>query len=178
MMIAVTSRTSRVLVALLLSAMATSGCLITAPIAEHVPPANQAPRIVPEGVYPAESVVRVSLGRGVRTEFKLSLIADPDLRDTLYVRWFLNYYKGPQASEICSMPAGFPPPPEQTAQRKVEITCAVAHNDPRLRAGETAVLEVIVADRQPEPYDVKPYLKAFKKGALSDARSWVLLVEP
>ena len=123
------------------------GCVMP-PDAEYVQtPVDLAPRIESPGPAPYLGVVEQALACD---RLYSANITDPDLNDTLYWRWFLDWHRHPaQTSEITVVV-------RDAQTQTVTVSFKVPGNDERFDAltTEPHIVELLVADRPflPEPH--------------------------
>jgi len=153
------------------------GCVLYIPA---LPPeeTNRPPRIEPNGITPERLVTiqRRSTTTPSSTTFTVTTLSDLDLGDTLYVYWLLDFERTPQASLRCNI-APVTPQTSQKAERTVDLSCQIFHNDPALQSKRIIILDLIVSDRPPigQFPGASPQL-GFEQGALWDRWSWYLEV--
>ena len=150
-------RRLRMRAALAVGVLASSSCLLPqeTQILQPIPPTNRPPRIVEDQVSPSR-VVHTPNGPDCKLHFSL-YAADPDLQDTLYVRWYAYMNFQP---DLAPLPNDQVIPADNPATSEIRNTSAVldidfAAENP-LRQEGTYAVEALVADgplvnRLPQP---------------------------
>jgi hypothetical protein len=114
-------------------------------IDEESPAANRAPTIDP--LFPTRDGKPVQLDCNGTVKLFLATIADDNLRDTLYYRFFIDYFRADPAEILASEPVRVPPRAQGgTRSASTDITA----NNPVLleRPNDVHVVELLVADRE------------------------------
>jgi len=138
--------------------LASSGCLLPqeSHILQPVPPTqNRPPRIIEDQVFPSR-VVHTPNGPDCSLHFSL-YASDPDLEDTLYVRWYayMNFQDNlpPLPADQVIQPDS---PPSEIRNTSAVLNIDFSAADNPLRQEGTYAVEALVADgplvnRTPQP---------------------------
>jgi hypothetical protein len=113
------------------------------PIDEAAPSENRPPTIDP--ILPTRDTQPVQLKcDGTTTPF-LASINDPDVNDTLYYRFFIDYFRLPDADRLATTVTRAPPQREsaRTAEADISANNAILAERPT----DVHVIELLVADR-------------------------------
>lgn len=157
-------------------------CLQFVPI-EQAQEVNNPPRILSTGVVPRESVITIRKTQDPNgtSSFKLLFIQDVDLKDTIYVYWFLDFHRFPQGSVRCAQTPNVPAQNSNDGAdglRQVEFHCEIAHEDLSLQPGKASLLELFVVDRAPiGQVPESDGVRRWAENAEWDKWSWMLQVE-
>lgn len=119
-------------------------CILPPPIDEEGEDANRAPRIVP--FLPTVDGEPVTLNcNGQPTTFLANLVDDNE-RDTLYYRFFIDYYRRSREDNLDTSIGLAPPTPTRPRRAQEDITV----NNPTLleRPNDIHVIELYVVDRE------------------------------
>jgi hypothetical protein len=131
-------------VAMLFSATAGPACILPPPIDEEDPEANRPPSIDPLLPFiDGEPVTLVC--SGVSTTF-LADLNDPNPRDTLYYRFFIDYFRLDPDDILDVTPTAAPPVANnrpRTARAEISANNAILLERP----ADVHVIELFVADR-------------------------------
>jgi hypothetical protein len=146
-----------------------SGCLVTEDFDFKIEE-NMSPMIVPEKVSPRlNTIVPLDLSQEESSiEFKIREIRDPNIMDTLYVRYFVDYDE-----KINYRPADlYEVPPSGKVSRFPGIT-TVKLDKKAFQDYGCHIVEVVVSDRKfietPKPR------RSIPPGGKSDTRYWWVL---
>ena len=135
-------------VAMLLCGTAGPACILPPPIDEESPDANRPPTIDP--IFPAlENGEAVRLDCNGRPEVFSAIINDENLRDSLYYRFFVDYFRLQPADLFAIEPVRVVPQPNGQARI---ATQQISILDPTLqeRPTDVHIIELLVSDR---PFD-------------------------
>ncbi len=156
-----------------LAALIAGACILPPPVAVEDQP-NQEPVINIAATSPAEARITLNLLCASCT-FRLQ-VDDPDLGDTLYARWFLDYDLGGDGSgRLEECPQDFNPPTTPGAARD-PITCEFrVDRFPATDTGGAHALEAWISDRPFNNND--PLGRSTPTAANVTVRQWMVTLQ-
>jgi hypothetical protein len=161
--------------AMLVCATAGQACILPPPIDEESPAQNRPPTIDP--VRPTRDGEPVKLDCSGQSLLFLATIADDNLRDTLYYRFFIDYFRLDPADILDITPVRAPPLPNG---RSRSASTDISANNPILleRPTDVHVVELLVADREFDDSnpDIDPNAvgRSVVEGGLSASYTWAV----
>ncbi len=159
-------------VSMVLCATAGPACLLPPPIDEESPDANRPPFIEPLLPPPGEPIALNCSGQA--TLF-LANIGDDNLRDTLYYRFFIDYYRRDPEDILDTRIGEAPPTPGRARVAQESITA----NNPILleRPADVHIVELLLSDREfNDSIDDQPSVvgRVVVEGGLTALYTWAV----
>lgn len=160
-------------VSMMLCATAGQACLLPPPIDEESPDANRPPFIEP--IVPFIDGRPVTINCNGQPTLFLANIGDDNLRDSLYYRFFIDYYRRDPEDILDTRIGEAPPTPGRARVAQESITA----NNPILleRPGDVHVVELYLSDREfNDSPDDEPSVvgRVVVEGGLTATYSWAV----